>query len=151
MEAVCLIEGNGVKCSVIFIELENGNTRIYAKASGLPPGKHGFHIHEFGDMSNGCDSMGAHWNPYKKEHGCPGMQNRHAGDLGNLIANNKGYAILQLDDNLIKLRGKYSVLGRGMVIHKNEDDCGKGNFDDSKTTGHSGPRLACGIICYRKQ
>lgn len=33
-----------------------------------------------------------------------------------------------------------------MVIHADEDDLGKGTHDDSKTTGHAGARLACGVV-----
>ena len=49
-------------------------------------------------------------------------------------------------DKEVKLRGKYSVIGRSIVIHEDPDDLGKGNHKDSKTTGHAGKRIACGII-----
>ena len=38
------------------------------------------------------------------------------------------------------------MIGRSIIIHEGVDDLGKGGFDDSKTTGHAGARLACGII-----
>lgn len=62
--------------------------------AGLTPGPHGLHIHEFGDMSNGCISAGAHYNPHKCSHGAPTdpKGQRHAGDLGNIVANEKGRA-----------------------------------------------------------
>jgi superoxide dismutase, Cu-Zn family len=46
----------------------------------------------------------------------------------------------------ISLFGDDSIVGRSCVIHKNEDDLGKGGHADSLTTGNSGPRVACGVI-----
>lgn len=52
----------------------------------LPSGKHGFHIHQLGDLSNGCASTGSHFNPNNHTHGAPKDKERHAGDLGNVVA-----------------------------------------------------------------
>ena len=49
-------------------------------------------------------------------------------------------------DNLVKLKGKYSVIGRSIVIHSKEDDLGKGNNKESLITGNSGSRLDCAVI-----
>lgn len=52
-------------------------------------------------------------------------------------------------DKMIKLRGqKSNIIGRGLIIHADEDDCGLGDFPDSLTTGHSGKRIACAVIGY---
>ena len=123
-------------------------TKITGKISGLKPGKHGFHIHESGDLSVGCKSLCSHFNPYKKNHGGPNDKERHVGDLGNIIANKNGVAKINIKDGLIKLHGKCNVIGRSFIIHEDEDDCGKGGFSDSLTTGHAGKRIACGVIGY---
>ena len=47
---------------------------------------------------------------------------------------------------MIKLFGDESVVGRSCVVHADKDDLGKGGFSDSLTTGHSGARVACGVI-----
>ena len=50
----------------------------------LPPGIHGFHIHETGSTDQGCAAAGAHYNPMQMSHGGPNDMIRHIGDLGNI-------------------------------------------------------------------
>jgi Cu-Zn family superoxide dismutase len=38
------------------------------------------------------------------------------------------------------------LLGRSLIVHQDKDDLGRGPFEDSLTTGHSGARIACAII-----
>ena len=123
-------------------------TQISYEIKGLAPGKHGFHIHEFGDLSQGCKSAGGHYNPFKATHGSPDdvIGKRHVGDLGNIVAGKDGVAKGQMSDKMVKLVGGNMVSGRSIVVHKDEDDLGRGGFKDSLTTGHAGARLACGII-----
>ena len=79
------------------------------------------------------------------------MKNRHVGDLGNLQTNANGIAHYTMTDDVIKLRGsKANIIGRGLIIHADEDDCGKGNAPTSLTTGNSGQRIACAVIGYSK-
>ena len=54
------------------------------KVRGLNPNSlHGFHIHEYGDLTEGCKTAGPHYNPFAVEHGAySGV--RHVGDMGNL-------------------------------------------------------------------
>src|SRR5271169_5710736 len=60
------------------------SVQVVADVTGLTPGKHGFHIHEFGDCSAAdASSAGGHFNPMKKPHGAPDAAERHAGDMGN--------------------------------------------------------------------
>lgn len=120
--------------------------------SGLAPGLHGFHVHQFGDNTDGCTSAGPHYNPDGAEHGAPDDDkgSRHAGDLGNVEANADGVANFDIKDSLISLNGERSVVGRTMVIHADVDDLGKGGHELSKTTGNAGARLACGVIGITK-
>jgi len=136
-----------------FIEdYENGLIKIELNLSGLKPNSlHGFHVHEAGDLTDKCTSMCAHFNPYGKTHGCPGMKNRHVGDLGNIKTNSKGDVKYYFYDNMIKLRGnKCNIIGRGLIIHEDEDDCGQGNNAESLKTGNAGKRIACAVIGYSK-
>jgi Cu/Zn superoxide dismutase len=55
--------GNKVSGTVTFTEVADG-VQVQAEITGLTPGKHGFHVHEFGDCSAAdLASAGAHFNP----------------------------------------------------------------------------------------
>lgn len=151
IKSVCVLSSKKVNGVIYLDELANKNTHIYGTVSGLKPGLHGIHIHEAGDLTDGCISACAHFNPFGKEHGGPHDNNRHVGDLGNLVADKDGIAHFDLEDNLVKLRGKHSVIGRSIIVHADPDDLGRGGFPDSKTTGHAGGRLVCGVIGYAKK
>jgi Cu-Zn family superoxide dismutase len=77
------------------------------------------------------------------------MKDRHVGDLGNLKTNAKGEAKYTFYDDVISLRKKKTnIIGRGLIIHADEDDCGQGGQADSLITGHAGKRIACAVIGY---
>lgn len=118
--------------------------------SGLSKGLHGFHVHEFGDNTNGCISAGAHFNPHNKDHGGPDHEVRHVGDLGNITAGDDGVAQIDIKDSIISLQGEHNVIGRTVVVHADPDDLGQGGHELSKTTGNAGGRLACGVIGIAK-
>lgn len=144
---VLLNNKNERKGVIIFKETNNKNLLVLGQVKGLKKnGLHGFHIHQYGDITRGCASMGPHFNPNEKNHGSFTSKERHLGDLGNLEANNNGLAKICFEDNRLSLKGKNSILGRSIVVHENEDDLGRGNHPDSKTTGHSGARILCGVI-----
>jgi len=151
IKAIAVFDSKKIKGTVRFIE-ENDHVLIDIDVSGLKNNAlHGFHVHEYGDMSSQCDSMCAHFNPFQKSHGGPDSKNRHVGDLGNLRTNEAGVARYQMRDSVIKLRGsKCNIIGRGLIIHAHEDDLGKGGHEDSLTTGHAGKRIACAVIGYSK-
>lgn len=120
------------------------------EVTGLSKGLHGFHVHEFGDNTNGCMSSGPHFNPHKKEHGAPCDENRHLGDLGNLTASGDGPTAVEICDNKITLFGENSIIGRTVVVHADPDDLGKGGHELSKSTGNAGARIGCGVIGIAK-
>lgn len=112
---------------------------------GLTPGLHGIHIHECGDISNGCESLGKHYNPRNTRHGSPDndISDRHAGDLGNIEADIRGRATFRFTDKVITVG---DIIGRSIVVTEHADDFGLGNDENSMIDGNSGKRLACGII-----
>ena len=154
MNAIAVFQGPQVFGTVQFNQKsENEPVNIYINLSGpglVPNGQQGFHVHEYGDLSDNCKSACAHYNPFGKSHGCPGMDNRHVGDLGNLNIDLFGKANYTTSDNIIKLSGMYSIIGRSLIIHKDKDDCGQGQGEESLKTGNAGERIACAVIGISK-
>ena len=151
--AIAVFTDDKIKGTVKFTEdLVSNQIKIELNITGLKHnGLHGFHVQEAGDLTDKCNSMCAHFNPYNKKHGCPGTKERHVGDLGNISTNNKGEAKYTFYDNVIKLRGsKANIIGRGLIIHADEDDCGHGGNAESLKTGNAGKRIACAVIGYSK-
>lgn len=129
-------------------EQKQNYVRVIGHIEGLKKNSaHAIHVHEYGDLSDGCNSACAHFNPFNKKHGGREDKERHVGDLGNIYTNSKGIAIFEFKDVLISLKNnKRNILGRSLIIHEDEDDCGKGGHSDSLTTGHAGKRLDCAVI-----
>ena len=150
MVAQCILEhSDAVKGTILLMQAPNTPTLIKGTITGLKPGLHGFHIHEFGDMSDGCKSMGGHYNPDGVNHG--DLKEGHVGDLENVTANENGVAKFSIVASRVDLMGERSVIGRGIVIHEDEDDLGKGGDAESLKTGNAGERLACGVIVTRAE
>ncbi|KAI8145697.1 Cu,Zn superoxide dismutase [Fennellomyces sp. T-0311] len=147
VSAVALLQ-NAVSIAIglVWFTQDGNQTTIYANLTGVPPGKHGLHVHQIGDLSQGCASLGGHFNPFKMNHGGPEDNVKHVGDFGNVEADSDGNVQFRLAVDCLELSGLNSILGRGIVLHAEEDDLGKGDNDDSKLTGNSGDRFACGII-----
>ena len=127
----------------VFFEQDKSNVIVTVSVSGLNSNSyHGFHVHEFGDLSNGCESTCSHYNPYNLEHGGARGKNRHQGDFGNVEANEDGICFTSkiVDVNLDE------VIGRALILHENEDDLGKESNKQSKITGNAGKKIACGVI-----
>jgi Cu-Zn family superoxide dismutase len=129
-----------VKGKVTFTQ-KGGGVEIVAEITGLEPGEHGFHVHEFGDcsMADGA-CAGGHFNPTGAPHGGPDDAKRHAGDFGNIKADDSGKAMYERVDKMIALHGKNSIIGRSVIIHAGRDDL------KSQPSGDAGARVGCGAI-----
>lgn len=134
-------EGSRVFGKVTFEPAKEGGVQISALLYNLAPGEHGFHIHQYGDCSSADGSAaGGHFNPGDMSHASPSDDNRHVGDIGNVIANQSGIAILKYRDPHMKLMGVKGIIGRSLVIHEKEDDL------KTQPSGNSGGRVGCGVI-----
>ncbi len=133
--------GSQVHGSVTFTQV-GSRVRVVAEIAALTPGMHGFHIHEKGDCSApDAMSAGAHFNPHGGKHGAHNSNPRHAGDFGNLVANEYGRANVSiLVDGLTVGKGADGVIGRALVVHADPDDL------RSDPAGNAGGRVGCGVI-----
>jgi Cu-Zn family superoxide dismutase len=147
MKAIAVVQptkGNTAGGIVTFETVEGG-IHIVANIDGLTPGKHGFHVHEYGDCSaSDAMSAGGHFNPAGKPHSGPMDTLRHIGDLGNLVADAQGKAYLDRVDPVLSFTGNASIIGRSVIVHEKEDDL------KSQPTGAAGARVGCGVIGITK-
>jgi superoxide dismutase, Cu-Zn family len=134
-------QGNNITGTVTFTEVADG-VQVQAEITGLSPGEHGFHVHEFGDCSAAdASSAGAHFNSTSQPHGAPDAAARHVGDMGNVEADASGAAKLNyVDHNMSLANDQPSIIGRSVVVHAKADDL------KSQPAGDSGARVACGVI-----
>lgn len=135
-----------VSGTVRFTQVEGG-CHVVADIDGLKPNaKHGFHVHELGDITgDGKTVGGGHYNPGGHQHGAPDAPMHHAGDLGNLETDDKGHAHYdRVIAGMSVARGGDPVLGRSVLVHAGEDDLA------TQPTGNAGERIGCGVIGVAK-
>jgi len=135
-------EGNDLGGSVTLEDTKKG-LKISATFKNVSPGKHGFHIHQFGDCGNMGKNAGGHYNPGKTKHGHllnDGKKKAHMGDLGNVEIRKNWTGALDVVVPGLTLQGKkYSVAGRAFILHQKPDDFGQ-------PTGNAGGRIGCAPI-----
>ncbi|XP_067440847.1 extracellular superoxide dismutase [Cu-Zn]-like [Thunnus thynnus] len=119
-----------------------GKLKVLLRFNGFPRGSdpqpRAVHIHQYGDLSRGCDSTGGHYNPYDVNHP------NHPGDFGNFEPQQG--KILRVIESEATLFGSMSAIGRAVVIHEKKDDLGRGGDAGSLQHGNAGRRLGCCII-----
>ena|ERR1700722_19029447 len=142
--------GNTAAGTVRFTATDGG-IKVVADFTGLSPGKHGFHIHEWGDISDEAKAMatGGHYDPeHTMKHELVDSDHmdgemHHAGDMGNLDAGADGAAHVELTLPGVTMMGKDPIVGRAVIVHAKADDGGQ-------PTGNAGGRIAQGVIGIAK-
>ncbi len=139
--AVLIATGDSGVSGVVYFVKDGKAVHVTGTVKGLKPGEHGFHVHEYGDVTGVADglSAGGHFNPEKKMHGKPGDTERHVGDLWNIKAGDDGVATIDIKDSKLELSGPHSILGRGLVVHANPDKF-------TQPVGDAGGRVAVGVV-----
>lgn len=115
--------------------------------AGLPPGLHGFHVHE----NPACDARemngkavpalaaGGHYDPAgSKRHGLP-WGDGHLGDLPALYVDTAGAATNPVLAPRLKMA---DLKGRSLMIHAGGDN----HADHPAPLGGGGMRVVCGLI-----
>ncbi len=136
------VSGNEARGTVEFY-LAQPLMAINVDLSGLKPGNHGFHVHENGDCGGAnAAAAGSHLNPNDTQHGGPtdADHRHHAGDLGNVRAEDDGTVRQWLRTEDLQLQGPAGIVGKAIVVHATDDDL------KSQPSGESGEPIACGVI-----
>jgi Cu-Zn family superoxide dismutase len=116
----------------------------------LPPGEHGFHIHETGKCLPPFESAGGHFDPTGRPHGFAAEGGPHVGDLPNLVVPASGRVSFQVfvPEATLDEGGPATLLdadGSAFVVHAGADD------HHTDPAGHSGGRIACGIVVSKEE
>lgn len=143
MTATCMLGDpkgySDVQGMVTLTQTEGEQINISAQVRGLEPfTTHGFHVHQYGDITGGCESTGGHYDPDGTMHAGHSGAHKPMGDLQALTADGRGMTFMKESDNKLTLFGAKSILGRGIVLHKGDID---------HTTAHNAEsRIACCVI-----
>lgn len=144
---VCVLQpiGDGGVRGTLYFDQRPDGLRVTGAVRGLEPGKHGFHIHQYGDLTDRQEgqSAGGHYAPRGMPHGRPADHERHVGDFGNITANEDGVATIDFTDHVARLGGEHAIVGRAIVVHAGEDQF-------TQPSGDAGARVAFGVIGIAK-
>jgi Cu-Zn family superoxide dismutase len=140
-----LMDPDGKEIGNVAISEVAQGVRISAEADNLPPGVHGFHIHETGQCEPpDFESAGSHYNPADKQHGWDNPEGPHAGDFPNVHVQDDGKLAIEYFTDAVTLGEGETTLfdedGSAVVVHEGADDY------QSDPTGHAGARIACGVV-----
>jgi Cu-Zn family superoxide dismutase len=124
--------------TVTLKETHKGLT-LTANLHDLPPGQHGFHVHENESCDHQGDAAGGHLDPNHTGKHLGPYQNGHLGDLPVLEVAKDGTATGTVLAPRLKLK---DVIGHSLMIHEGGD-----NYSDTpKKLGGGGARIACGSV-----
>lgn len=144
---VSLMNDQGLQvATATLVEKSSGGVQITLEGDNLPPGEHGFHIHDVGECTpSDFSSAGGHYNPTNSKHGFDHAEGPHAGDLENITVKEDGTIYAYVDALMVSLKRDhdntlYTKAGTSLVIHANPDDY------VTQPSGDSGSRIACGVI-----
>ena len=133
--------GSTATGTVKLMQLGDGSVRVTVDLTGVPPGIHGFHIHDKGDCGDNGNAAGGHYNPASTAHGAPTADPHHAGDFGNVTADSNGVVDTKFTTRSVTVEaGARSAVGHAVILHANPDDL------TTQPTGNAGGRIACGVV-----
>ncbi|CAN5830271.1 superoxide dismutase family protein [soil metagenome] len=140
-----IVDASGVGIGAVILTGSGDGVELNGALIGLPPGEHGFHIHQTGSCEPPIsESAGSHYAPGGSPHGFDASGGPHAGDLRNLVVADDSTATVDQTNEQVSLEGGAAELldddGSALVIHAGPDDY------SSQPSGGSGDPIACGVI-----
>ncbi|MFQ6608948.1 MAG: superoxide dismutase [Cu-Zn] SodC [Fidelibacterota bacterium] len=139
--------GKGEEIGTIKIEETDYGTLFIPDLTGLSPGIHGFHVHQYPDCSpaekEGTQvpglSAGGHLDPMGTDYHSGPFGEGHLGDLPVLYVHEDGTATLPVLAPRIRIS---DMRGHSLMIHTGGDNY----LDEPQKLGGGGARVACGLI-----
>ena len=131
--------GQGANIGTVTFTDTSKGLLIQPRLSHLPPGLHGFHVHEHASCQDmGMAAMG-HLDPeHTGKHLGPYNSKGHLGDLPALYVDNNGVADLPTLAPRLSVK---AIKGHAIMIHAGGD-----NYSDLPSKlGGGGARIACGV------
>ncbi|MGE8656371.1 MAG: superoxide dismutase [Cu-Zn] SodC [Achromobacter sp.] len=138
----------GKSAGTVTLEQTQEGLKFTPQLTGLPPGEHGFHVHEKGSCESTTvdgkvmpgGAAGGHLDPHNtKAHKGPLATDGHLGDLPFITVAADGAAKTAVVAPRLKLA---DVKQRALMIHVGAD-----NYSDTpKPLGGGGGRMICGVI-----
>jgi superoxide dismutase, Cu-Zn family len=138
---VALVDASGQSIGSVVASQTSGGVTLEIRASGLPHGLHGAHVHAVGRCEvPKFESAGGHWNPATRKHGLNNPEGPHAGDMPNATVSSSGV----VNETLVLAQASLAELadadGSALVIHAAADDY------VTDPSGNSGARIACAVL-----
>lgn len=139
-------DGTGEEIGQVVVRSSPHGAVFMPQLRGLPPGLHGFHLHETADCSpaikdgrkTAAAAAGGHYDPEDSgRHGHPWSEG-HRGDLPPLYVDGSGNAQQPVLAPRIKVQ---EVKNRALMIHAGGDN----HSDHPEPLGGGGERIACGV------
>ena len=145
--SVAQAEGTGPNAGTVRIVETPYGLAFYPSLTGLPPGLHGFHVHENASCAASqvdgkiapAGAAGGHLDPLgSKHHGEP-WGDGHLGDLPPLYVSNDGTSVEPVLAPRLKLA---DVVHHALMVHAGGDN----HSDHPAALGGGGARVACGVV-----
>lgn len=141
---VPIFDAGGRSVGTVTAVQRGDSVRMSVRATGMPAGTHGAHLHEAGM----CDApqfttAGGHLNPTARQHGMRNPRGPHLGDLPNLVVSANGTGAFEATVRGSLTAGVAPIFdanGTSFVVHASADDM------VTDPSGNSGARIACAVI-----
>ncbi|HEY8555373.1 MAG TPA: superoxide dismutase [Cu-Zn] SodC [Burkholderiales bacterium] len=143
------VDANGVGARIGTVRVEDSAKGVLfdVELQGIPPGEHGFHVHERAECgpkaqdgkTTAAAAAGGHYDPGKTGRHAGPTGGGHLGDLPAVKADGQGRVRAQVLAPRLKIS---DLKGRSLMVHAGGDNYA----DDPKPLGGGGARIACGRI-----
>lgn len=132
--------GQGKKLGSVTVTQSTYGLVLTPNLHDLPPGLHGFHIHEMASCEHKGTGAGGHLDPsHTDQHNGPYVEKSHLGDLPALYVDQQGNATLPVLAPRLQLS---DLKNHSLMIHAGGDNYA----DQPEKLGGGGARIACGVI-----